>query len=75
MWTRLSQRQKGLTAKMPEIGDNGNWWTWDIETEQYTDGGRKTIAKGAARRNRDCRGGRTAGRSAPDYQRRHRRRD
>jgi hypothetical protein len=38
--TEKSNEVKDLIARTPDIGENGNWWTWDIETEQYTDSGK-----------------------------------
>ena len=29
----------GPAGKSPYIGENGNWWEWDAETEQYVDTG------------------------------------
>lgn len=28
-----------MNRNPPKIGDNGNWWIWDIDTEQYVDTG------------------------------------
>jgi hypothetical protein len=30
---------EGLADHPPIIGNNGNWWTWDTETDEYTDSG------------------------------------
>lgn len=31
---------KNISIKMPIIGDNGNWFTWNVESGEYTDTGK-----------------------------------
>ena len=35
----LAEKLEAMTANPPYIGDNGDWYVWDIDTEQYVDSG------------------------------------
>ena len=35
----LLETAQAINSNFPYIGDNGNWWYWDIATAQYVDSG------------------------------------
>ena len=35
----LAEKLEAMTANPPYIGANGDWYVWDIDTEQYVDSG------------------------------------
>lgn len=35
----LVEALENLSKNPPKIGPNGNWWVWDVETNQYIDSG------------------------------------
>ncbi len=43
--TEAANRAEAVSIHPPVIGENGNWWLWDIESETYVDSGMSARGK------------------------------